>query len=134
VTECERGVYIVTDPKDRLPRATHIVDVGSPYATAADGEFRDLDFDDGAAELYHRPGSTGAMFAHFGGEDIVAVLYDFLKRSRGPVAFWLEDAPCGAVGHASDLSEMHPGLIATVDPRVVASPAALSSTIRGESD
>jgi hypothetical protein len=105
----------------------------APYAIAADGEFRSLDFGDGAAELYYRPGETGAMFAHFGGESIVELLYDFLKRSRGSVALWPEDAPCGAVGQASDLKEMHQGLIEKVDPRVVASPAALSSMIRGES-
>jgi hypothetical protein len=106
----------------------------APYATAAVDGFLSLDFGDGAAELYHRPGDMGAMFAHFGGEGLVAVLYDFLKRSRGSVAFWPEDTPCGAVGQASDLTEMHPGLIKTVDPRVVASPAALSSMIRGEGD
>jgi hypothetical protein len=71
----------------------------APYATttAVDG-FLSLNFCDGAAELYHRPGDMGATFAHFGGEGIVDVLYDFLKRSRGSVAFWPEDAPCGAVG------------------------------------
>jgi hypothetical protein len=111
-------------------------EIFAPFAIVTDCEFRRLDFGDGQAELYYRPGGNSGMFAHFHSELVMfEMLFDFLKRSRGSVAFWPDEKPCGAVGHASDLADMDPDLIETVDPRVVTAPRHLLNLItRGVDD
>lgn len=104
-------------------------EIFAPLAIVEDGTFRRLDFGDGESELY------GMMFAHFGSEmRMFDLLVDFLKRSRGSIAFWPGETPCGAVGQASDLAELHPEMIGVIDPRVVSTGKDLLDLVceRGE--
>lgn len=101
-------------------------EIFAPFVIVEREGFRRLDFGDGQSELY------GTMFAHFHSEmRMFDLLVDFLKRSRGSVAYWHDEAPCGAVGQASDLAELHPELVRIVDPKVVSSGKDLGDLICG---
>ena len=98
----------------------------APFAVVERDGFRRLDFGDGQSELY------GTMFAHFHSEmRMFELLVDFLNRSRGSVAYWHDEAPCGAVGQTSDLAEMPPELVEIVDPKVVSTGKDLRDLIWG---
>jgi hypothetical protein len=81
-------------------------------------------------ELYYRAGGDSAMFAHYGGPRLLALIFEFLKRASA-VAYWPDVAPCGAVTDAAVLSTLPQDMVEAIRPTVVSSPEELDLAICG---
>jgi len=81
-------------------------------------------------ELYYDAGDSCAMFAHFGGPRLIALIFEFLKQT-GTVAYWPDEAPCGAVADVRALATLPQDMVDMIRPVVVACPEELERTICG---
>lgn len=117
----ENGAWVALD-MDAL------ADVFGQHTSSRDGSCWVLDLGDGGGELYYRPGDNSAMFAHFGGARLIALIFDYLKRTCS-IAFWPDEAPSGAVADAAAMVALPQDMVDAIAPVLVSSPVELEKAI-----
>lgn len=82
-------------------------------------------------ELCYEAGDDCATFTHYGGRRLINLIFEFLPRT-GAVAYWPDDAPCGAITDAAVLAELPQDMIEAIRPVIVSSSRELEKAICGQ--